>query len=104
MTAQIYHIQKKGEEVDNENDEGETKETEPKDHDACTSSGGVVELTCIFQSQNEVETYATKYMANNNKQAKVIVKLQDNTELNVTKILLQKTRDANEGGNNLLFK
>ena len=82
---------------DNDKDKGETKETETKDEGGSSSNKGMIELTSAFQSYSElVEAYATIYAANN-KRAKVIVKFQDNTELNLTNIVLQNKQNAMEG-------
>ena len=77
------------------------EEIETQNNDAGNSSRGIIELTSAFQSLRELEAYTTKYKAHN-KQAKVIIEFQENTELNLTTLLLKKTQeDANEGDNNL---
>ena len=90
-----------GDDGDNEKDKGQTKETETQDHDAGTSSDGVIELTSVFQSFSKLEAYTTKYMENN-KRSKIIVKFQDNTKLNLTPWLLKWRKDAK--GATMIFR
>ena len=61
-----------------------------------SSKEGMIELTNIFQNYDDLEAYATKFVANN-KQKKVIVKFQDHTELNLTNMILQNNQNAKEG-------
>ena len=53
-----------------------------------SSNEGMIELTSSFQSCSELEAYAAKYLANKER-AKVIIKFEDNTELNLTTMLLK---------------
>ena len=72
---------------DNEDNNGEINETEKHDRASICNDRVVVEVTsCTFQTQNKLEAYSTKCVENN-KQAKVLIKFQDNTQLSLSTML-----------------
>ena len=56
---------------------------------------GMIKLKSKFQNYSNLETCATKSVANN-KEMKVIVRFQDHIELNWTNMLLKNNQNAKE--------